>query len=72
MEGFEHCLKKEKTGNPHLLYYRYRRSTHVTPKSYLSFLNGYKTIYSDKRNEIGELANRMNTGKSPWLHRQRN
>ncbi|XP_052229952.1 dynein axonemal heavy chain 5-like isoform X5 [Dreissena polymorpha] len=43
-------------------FQRYRRSTHVTPKSYLSFINGYKTIYSDKRNEIGELANRMNTG----------
>ncbi|XP_052816057.1 dynein axonemal heavy chain 5-like isoform X6 [Mya arenaria] len=41
---------------------RYRRSTHVTPKSYLSFINGYKTIYTDKRNEIGDLANRMNTG----------
>lgn len=34
----------------------------MTPKSYLSFINGYKTIYSDKKNEIGELAERMNTG----------
>ena len=41
---------------------RYRRSTHVTPKSYLSFLNGYKTIYSSRGGEIGELARRMNTG----------
>lgn len=41
---------------------RYRRSTHVTPKSYLSFLNGYKTIYSGKASETGELASRMNTG----------
>ena len=36
--------------------------THVTPKSYLSFLAGYKTIYKQKKDEIGERAQRMNTG----------
>ena len=41
---------------------RFRRQTHVTPKSYLSFVDGYKTIYAEKRSQIGELANRMNTG----------
>lgn len=41
---------------------RFRRQTHVTPKSYLSFIDGYKTIYAEKRSQIGELANRMNTG----------
>lgn len=41
---------------------RFRRQTHVTPKSYLSFLAGYKSIYSDKRASIGQLAERMNTG----------
>ena len=41
---------------------RFRRQTHVTPKSYLSFIDGYKTIYLEKRSEIGELATRMQTG----------
>ena len=41
---------------------RYRRSTHVTPKSYLSFINGYKEVYTTKYKEINELARRMNTG----------
>ena len=41
---------------------RFRRQTHVTPKSYLSFLAGYKSIYLEKRKEIGKMAERMNTG----------
>jgi len=43
-------------------FQRYRRQTHVTPKSYLAFISGYKTIYDSKRSEIGRLAERMNTG----------
>jgi len=43
-------------------FQRYRRQTHVTPKSYLSFIAGYKAIYDAKRSEIGQLAQRMNTG----------
>lgn len=43
-------------------FQRYRRQAHVTPKSYLSFISGYKTIYDSKRQEIGQLAERMNTG----------
>ena len=34
----------------------------MTPKSYLSFINGYKTVYSLKQKQIGELGSRMNTG----------
>ena len=43
-------------------FQRYRRQTHVTPMSYLSFINGYKGIYGRKKEEIGILAERMNTG----------
>lgn len=41
---------------------RFRRSTHVTPKSYLSFISGYKAIYSEQKKNLDQLANRMNTG----------
>uniref|UniRef100_A0A803XX58 Dynein axonemal heavy chain 5 n=1 Tax=Meleagris gallopavo TaxID=9103 RepID=A0A803XX58_MELGA len=41
---------------------QYRRSTHVTPKSYLSFIQGYKTTYEEKRAELQIFANRVNTG----------
>ncbi|XP_052807224.1 dynein axonemal heavy chain 5-like isoform X2 [Mya arenaria] len=43
-------------------FQRFRRQTYVTPKSYLSFIAGYKEIYGQKRGEIGILAERMNTG----------
>ena len=41
---------------------RFRRSVHVTPKSYLFFITSYKTVYNNKKASIGELADRMNTG----------
>ncbi|XP_059863189.1 dynein axonemal heavy chain 5 [Delphinus delphis] len=43
-------------------FQRFRRSTHVTPKSYLSFIQVYKFIYGEKHVEVQTLANRMNTG----------
>nr|QWY73219.1 dynein heavy chain 5 [Hofstenia miamia] len=41
---------------------RFRRQSHVTPKSYLSFLEGYKKIYKEKRDHLQMLAQRMRTG----------
>ncbi|KAI8431134.1 hypothetical protein MSG28_001183, partial [Choristoneura fumiferana] len=43
-------------------FQRYRRSSHVTPKSYLNFIGGYKTIYQMKQKELGDGALRMDTG----------
>ncbi|KAF6214793.1 hypothetical protein GE061_009536 [Apolygus lucorum] len=41
---------------------RYRRRTYVTPKSFLSFLEGYKHIYAQRFNEIKKLRLQMTTG----------
>lgn len=38
---------------------RFRRQTYVTPKSYLSFINGYKEIYDDQHKEIDLLSSRF-------------
>ncbi|CAB3221710.1 unnamed protein product [Arctia plantaginis] len=46
-----------------ILYFeRFRRQAHVTPKSYLSFLGGYKVLYKEKHVAIAEMAKRMITG----------
>ena len=41
---------------------RFRRHVYVTPKSYLSFLNGYKELYSSKLVEVKQLADKINNG----------
>lgn len=53
-----------------IVHYRYRRRAHVTPKSYLSFINGYKEVYADKLSSINEQAERMHIGKfnNWWWH----
>ncbi|XP_063235253.1 dynein axonemal heavy chain 5 [Bacillus rossius redtenbacheri] len=43
-------------------YQRFRRATHVTPKSYLNFIAGYKNIYQHKQQELNDGAQRMDTG----------
>jgi dynein heavy chain len=45
-------------------FQKYRRSAHVTPKSFLSFINSYKEVYIRKEEDIGDMAQRMNSGLS--------
>ncbi|KAJ1555489.1 Dynein heavy chain 8, axonemal, partial [Nowakowskiella sp. JEL0078] len=59
--AFAHDLVTEACEN---YFVQFRRRTHVTPKSYLSFLGSYKSMYKSKRNEVGQLAERMNMGLS--------
>ncbi|KAM7319109.1 hypothetical protein ACRRTK_022221 [Alexandromys fortis] len=57
--GLFHDMVSESCEN---YFQRYRRRAHVTPKSYLSFINGYKNIYNEKVKFINEQAERMNIG----------
>eukprot|EP00912_Choanoflagellata_sp_UC4_P002376 UC4_evm2s1496 len=45
-----------------MYFERFRRRTYVTPASFLSFLNGYKSLYRDKLEIVGGAADRMNIG----------
>uniref|UniRef100_A0A8C7B547 Dynein axonemal heavy chain 8 n=1 Tax=Neovison vison TaxID=452646 RepID=A0A8C7B547_NEOVI len=57
--GLFHDMVSESCEN---YFQRYRRRAHVTPKSYLSFINGYKNVYTEKVKHINEQAERMNIG----------
>lgn len=52
------------TNNCDSYFSQFRRRTHVTPKSYLSFLGSYKAYYTSKKTEVGGLSDRMNLGLS--------
>jgi len=41
---------------------KFRRRAYVTPKSYLSFIAGYKELYGRKWNEVKLLAEKINSG----------
>ena len=43
-------------------YKQYNRHVYVTPKSYLSFLEGYSKLYSNKLKETRGLASSINSG----------
>ncbi|KAH0622614.1 hypothetical protein JD844_025060 [Phrynosoma platyrhinos] len=62
--GIFHDLVSESCEN---YFQRYRRRAHVTPKSYLSFINGYKEVYTDKLANINEQAERMQIGLSKLM-----
>ncbi|KAJ3166591.1 Dynein heavy chain 5, axonemal [Geranomyces variabilis] len=62
--AFVHDLVAEACNN---YFTQFRRRTHVTPKSYLSFLDSYKKLYLSKRTEVGGLAERMNLGLAKLL-----
>ncbi|KFQ24224.1 Dynein heavy chain 8, axonemal, partial [Merops nubicus] len=62
--GLFHDIVSESCEN---YFQRYRRRTYVTPKSYLSFINAYKEVYTDKLKSINEQAERMQIGLSKLM-----
>ncbi|NXH84858.1 DYH8 protein, partial [Edolisoma coerulescens] len=62
--GLFHDIVSESCEN---YFQRYRRRAYVTPKSYLSFINGYKEFYAEKLHSINEQAERMQTGLSKLM-----
>ncbi|CAH8577937.1 unnamed protein product [Schistosoma turkestanicum] len=49
---------------------RYRRPTHVTPKSYLSFLCSYKSVYLQQHNHYASLSKRIDGGLQKLVEAQ--
>ena len=43
---------------------KFRRNVYVTPKSYLSFIEGYKDLYTRKLSDVKVLAEKINSGLS--------
>ena len=43
---------------------RFRRQVYVTPKSFLTFLSGYKLLYKQRLDNINTLSYRMSSGLS--------
>uniref|UniRef100_A0A8C0B3E1 Dynein axonemal heavy chain 8 n=1 Tax=Buteo japonicus TaxID=224669 RepID=A0A8C0B3E1_9AVES len=62
--GLFHDIVSESCEN---YFQRYRRRAYVTPKSYLSFVNGYKEVYTEKLESINEQAERMQIGLSKLM-----
>ncbi|XP_061847250.1 dynein axonemal heavy chain 8 isoform X2 [Colius striatus] len=62
--GLFHDIVSESCEN---YFQRYRRRAYVTPKSYLSFINGYKEVYTEKLENINEQAERMQIGLSKLM-----
>jgi dynein heavy chain len=46
---------------------KYRRRVYVTPKSYLSFIAGYKDLYTKKLQEVQGLSDKIKNGLSKLL-----
>lgn len=47
-----------------IFFYRFRRRTFVTPKSFLSFINFYKVLYKERLENINNMSFRMSNGLS--------
>ena len=43
---------------------KFRRNVYVTPKSYLSFIDGYRSLYQKKLDDVNVLADKINSGLS--------